>query len=301
MRRGTIGCVEVVDLLVRHGAVLDRPAADGRAPLHMAAFNGHLASVNALIDAGAAIDQPAALTNGAGEGHTPLLLASYQGHDKVDTPLCRLALLCCPGPVFPCLSFSVSVSQPEAVCFQPVLFSLRHFSTLMLSNRFSRKVVKALLKAGANPNVPSKDGATALVAAAAAGQAKIVKILLKNGADPRRRLRSGETPSMLTSDRSIGALLVEAERDAWERERKQVEADRDESEETGASSGSLDLSDQEEETTSNDKGENFETARTDFKLRDPEGSEGGNRNAAGDFEPGKAPPRPDTHDSEPDL
>ena len=52
---------------------------DARSPLHHAASNGHLESVRRLIrDGKSMVDQPSALTNGNGPGHTPLLVACFQ-------------------------------------------------------------------------------------------------------------------------------------------------------------------------------------------------------------------------------
>lgn len=108
--------VKVLSTLISAGANLNIPNAAALAPLHHAAYAGNLECVKRLIKGGAVVDQPSALMNGVGQGHTPLLLAAAQGHAKV----CRL-----------------------------------------------------LIRAGADPNRPAKDGATSLIAAASSGNRKV--------------------------------------------------------------------------------------------------------------------------------
>ena len=75
--------VGVMDLLIEAGARVDLPSMDGRAALHFTAFNGHFDAARRLCDAGVRIDQFAALTNGAGLGHTAMLIASFQGNYRI--------------------------------------------------------------------------------------------------------------------------------------------------------------------------------------------------------------------------
>jgi len=71
---------KVISVLLAAGADPAIPGIfDARSPLHHAAFNGHLESVRRLIrDGQSMVDQPSALTNGNGPGHTPLLVACFQ-------------------------------------------------------------------------------------------------------------------------------------------------------------------------------------------------------------------------------
>lgn len=71
---------KVVSALLAAGANPEVPGQfDARAALHHAAFNGHLEVVRRLVrDGKAMVDQPSALTNGNGPGHTPLLVACFQ-------------------------------------------------------------------------------------------------------------------------------------------------------------------------------------------------------------------------------
>ena len=68
------GNLVVVEALVKAGAAVDQAEADGWTPLLVAAQEGHLAAVEALVKAGAAVDQAEA------DGATPLYCAAQEGH-----------------------------------------------------------------------------------------------------------------------------------------------------------------------------------------------------------------------------
>lgn len=78
-----IAQVAVMDQLIAAGARTELPSMDGRAAIHFAAFNGHFDAARRLCDADARVDQFAALTNGAGLGHTAMLIASFQGNYRI--------------------------------------------------------------------------------------------------------------------------------------------------------------------------------------------------------------------------
>ena len=64
----------VVEALVKAGAAVDQAEGDGLTPLLIAAHNGHLAVVEALVKAGATINQAKA------DDVTPLYVAAQNGH-----------------------------------------------------------------------------------------------------------------------------------------------------------------------------------------------------------------------------
>jgi ankyrin repeat protein len=70
------GHLAVVEALLGRGAVVDQACADGATPLYVAAQEGHLAVVGVLLTRGAAVDQ--SLT-----GWTPLAAAEHHPHVAV--------------------------------------------------------------------------------------------------------------------------------------------------------------------------------------------------------------------------
>ena len=66
--------------------------------------------------------------------------------------------------------------------------------------------VKALLARGADPNVPDRDGRTALHAAASIGAVETMGLLLEAGGKPNLRDKDGNTPLHFASDLSQGRL-----------------------------------------------------------------------------------------------
>ena len=87
------GCVDVVRMLLEHGADIDKAANDGCTPLSIASYKGRLRwlkVVRMLLEHGADIDK--ANNNGI----TPLMIAEGDGHSEVATLLKRYKLL---GPI----------------------------------------------------------------------------------------------------------------------------------------------------------------------------------------------------------
>jgi ankyrin repeat protein len=67
---------------------LEASAADGAKPLHVAAYQGHVAVAKTLVDMGADVDLEARASTAA--GWTPLHDAACQGHVEVVTALVEL-------------------------------------------------------------------------------------------------------------------------------------------------------------------------------------------------------------------
>ncbi len=63
----------------------------------------------------------------------------------------------------------------------------------LISASGSLPVLRLLVKAGANPNLPDAAGQTPLLAAVYSGRAGVVQYLLEHGADPRVKNREGKT------------------------------------------------------------------------------------------------------------
>ena len=78
-RQGHVG---LIDALLESGADVDQAKANGSTPLFIAAENGHLAVVTKLVAAGADVNK--AMTT---SGCTPLFIAAQNGHLTVVTKL----------------------------------------------------------------------------------------------------------------------------------------------------------------------------------------------------------------------
>ncbi len=163
----------------------------GLAPLHLAARQGQLDAVKALVDAGADINQPS-----AGDKTTPMLIATINGQfdiakfllDKGANP--RLAEDNGATPLYAALNCEWA---PKALYPQPRAYEQQHASYLDLMG--------ALLDKGADPNARLKmkvwysgynfdlsgvdeAGATAFWRAAYASDVDAMRLLVAHGADP---------------------------------------------------------------------------------------------------------------------
>jgi ankyrin repeat protein len=171
----------------------------GLAPMHLAARQGEVESVKALLDAGADVNQ-----RGAGDPVTPLLIATMNGHfdlakmllDKGADP--NLAQSNGVTPLYAALNCQWS---DKALYPQPRAFEQQKASYLDL--------MQALLEKGANPNARltrkvwyaqydfdqsgvDESGATPFFRAAYAADVDGMKMLVKYGADPD--IRTMRTP-----------------------------------------------------------------------------------------------------------
>lgn len=72
-------------------------------------------------------------------------------------------------------------------------------------------ILKLLLQAGANPNIPNEKLQYPLHFAAFQKHTSTVKLLLEHGANPRALDRKGRTPAQDTSDETIREILLDAE------------------------------------------------------------------------------------------
>jgi ankyrin repeat protein len=163
----------------------------GLAPMHLAARQGELESVKALIEAGADINQ-----RGAGDPVSPMLIATMNGQfdlaryllDKGANP--NLAQSNGVAPLYAALNCQWAA---KALYPQPRAYEQQHTSYLDL--------MQALLEKGADPNARltkkvwyaqydfdqsgvDETGATPFWRAAYASDVDAMKLMLKYGADP---------------------------------------------------------------------------------------------------------------------
>lgn len=176
----------------------------GLAPMHLAARQGEIESVKALIDAGADVNQ-----RGAGDPVTPLLIATVNGHfdlakyllDQGADP--NLTQSNGAAPLYAALNCQWAA---KALYPQPRAYEQQHATYLDL--------MQALLDKGADPNARltkkvwysqydfdqsgvDESGATPFWRAAYAADVEAMKLMLKYGADPN-----------ITSMRSAGRVRV---------------------------------------------------------------------------------------------
>jgi len=176
----------------------------GLAPMHLAARQGEIESVKALVEAGADLNQ-----RGAGDPVTPLLIATMNGHfdlakymlDKGADP--NLAQNSGVAPLYAALNCQWAA---KALYPQPRAYEQQHASYLDL--------MQALLDKGADPNARltkkvwyaqydfdqsgvDESGATPFWRAAYAADVEAMTLMLKYGADPN-----------ITTMRSAGRVRV---------------------------------------------------------------------------------------------
>ena len=172
-----------VESLIKRGADVKAPQADGATALHWASRWGDVAMVDALIRGGAAVD--AANEYGA----TPLWVASLSGDQAVVTRLLKAGA----NP-------NLALGSGET----PLMSAARSGSV---------GAVEALLGAGAKPDaVEQARGQSALMWAAAEGHVEVVRRLLDRGASVSLASASGFTPLMFAArqgDLPTARLLVE--------------------------------------------------------------------------------------------
>jgi hypothetical protein len=150
----------------------DPRAADatGQAALHWAARGGSLAAIDALLDAGAPVDQPDARD---GFEWTPLICAVHSGNWSAANRL---------------LDRGAAPDQPASNGATPLLHACGADP-----DPARDALVHRLLAAGANPRAASDEGATPLVNAVVSGSRVVVEELL--AADPSLRWPGGAAAS----------------------------------------------------------------------------------------------------------
>lgn len=163
------GHVDIVSALLAAGATVDKSDDEGGTPLYFACQEGHALVVSQLIAAGAAV------ARADYHGVTALLVASQNGHTAV------VAELLAAG------SASV-VNDATHAGATPLLIACQEGHA---------DVVTSLLAAGAAIDQAANDGASPLCIACAEGHAAIASTLCAAGAAVNRANDNGLTPMCL--------------------------------------------------------------------------------------------------------
>jgi ankyrin repeat protein len=171
----TYGRLDAVEMLVARGAAVDGAHPFLGTPLMSALRNGHLAIARALLERGAQVD------------------VQYGGLD----PLACAVLGNSPA----CVSLVLAAGADP-------LATGRRFNLLTIAVQVNEvQVMRGLLVAGVDPNVPDADGTTPLSHAVEAGAREAARLLLAAGADASHSGAHGRTPRDVARQRGDRAML----------------------------------------------------------------------------------------------
>jgi len=205
------GNLELVKLLVEHGAEINRGVLSGAPPLQFACMEGKIETVNYLIEHGAS------LTNATAS----LCWAAWRGYSNIVVVLVEKGV--------PVDESSGELGTPLQRAFQGgfvniAAFLIRHGADINKTERGSSlldtavrfgslETVKFLLDAGAKPNERDNYGVTPLMYAASGNNSEAAKLLLEHGADPQLKNPRGQTAMDLVShhlpNKEITELFVQ--------------------------------------------------------------------------------------------
>ena len=203
-RAASDGRLNIVKILVEHGARINQVSKDGLTPFHAAVRSGHVDIAQFL-----ATQDGVLLDTATDEGYTPLISAASNGfkeivslllcHDvevegKIKTDISRGSLRtplqgAANGGFLPIvkelIDAKASINSASGNGYTPLLYAA-------LSNH--PDVVDFLLDKGANPRCVSSDGCNPLHYAAEDGHEALVTRLLECGVDASSRNAKGLTP-----------------------------------------------------------------------------------------------------------
>lgn len=147
------GNVSVIEALVELGADVNAPNNNSFTPVLVAAQYGHVEAIRVFAKFGGDVNFP------NNDGITPIYIAAQNGHVEAIKALVKLG---------------ANVNTPNSDGATPLFVGVQSGHV---------EVVKALPKLGANVNTPANNGATPVHIAAHNGNTKVIKALYKLGAD----------------------------------------------------------------------------------------------------------------------
>ncbi|XP_064628158.1 ankyrin repeat domain-containing protein 17-like isoform X2 [Lineus longissimus] len=170
MEAASGGFVDIVTLLIAHGADVNAQSSAGNTPLHYAACGGYADVVRVLIKAGANVEEHNE------NGHTPLMEAASAGHVGVAKILLE------SGAGINTHSNEFKESALTLACYKGHL-----------------EMVKFLLEAGADQEHKTDEMHTALMEASMDGHVEVARLLLDSGAQVNMPADSFESPLTLAA------------------------------------------------------------------------------------------------------
>jgi quinoprotein dehydrogenase-associated probable ABC transporter substrate-binding protein len=189
------GCIEMMQLLVSHGARVDRPDGDGLTPLMGAVQRDQAPAIRFLLTHGAGIEK------GAPRGFTPLSLAiEEQQFDAAYALIEAGADVNTPASTHRLTPLMVVASElpPEADSMVRILQQHGPMDT-----------ARALLAHKAKLDAVDADGVTALMIAAAHDNSQMIALLIQAGADPHMKSAAGETARDIAArNDNLGAVRI---------------------------------------------------------------------------------------------
>ena len=168
---------ELIALFADLGADLNEPDSDGMTPLQHAVMRNHVPSVKMLLERGADIEEKNK------EGYTALALAIAEAKFEVAKQLldagAHFDTTAGPEALTPLMIAASQVSPGDGAIFLPG-------STRPID------LARELIKKGADVNIQSKSGVTALMIAAARNVAPMIGLLIQAGAKPDLKSVQGQ-------------------------------------------------------------------------------------------------------------
>lgn len=185
------GNLELVKLLVEHGADINAVALSGAPPLLFACMDGKMEMVNFLIGHGASLtNATASLCWAAWRGYSNIVVLLVDKGVPVDQPAGELGT-----------PFQMAI---QGGFVDIARFLIKHGADVNKTERGatplhtavkygSPTTVSFLLEAGANPNARDSYSSTPLMDASSGNHVEAAKLLLEHGADPQLTNSRGKT------------------------------------------------------------------------------------------------------------
>lgn len=170
-----VGSPAIFEALLKAGASVRVKYPFGETPLMDCAYTGNLAGVKQLIAHGENVN-----AREQTEDETALMMAAEQGH------LAVVKSLLAAGALPNLVARDTPLHNPKTIGGAvKVDYPRGGMTALMFAAREGHgDVVKALLRAGANPRLKTPDGLSAMVLAVVNDRLDLAKVLLDHGADP---------------------------------------------------------------------------------------------------------------------